>query len=303
MMTPRLDVFLKGGLGNQLIQMAYANSLHVRTGINVRVNPILLHPFFSHLLSISRRDHAFRSVITLNEPLSPPMQGVSLMRLCLDQLNSALVSDHQTDGQIVDQIVQTTTKPWYGLVGYFQRRQAFDRTAKRFWNHLKNQLLQYYSLRPFPRGQVVAHIRLGDYLWPENQRMFAKYPLSKQLCAAREWSESLGGSEPIHLVTDDPVNLKRLLEENGAKSFVIYQGTDAEDDFLFLAKHRHILGSNSTFSLTSAKLASELWNEPHVLRLPNRWFVDSALDAAINEELSNCSFISYIDARSTGSFI
>lgn len=295
MMTPRLDVFLKGGLGNQLIQMAYADSLHVRTGINVRINPILLHPFFSRLRSISRRDHAFSSVPTLNEVLSPPMQGVSLLRLCLAHLSSAVVSDQYTDSQIIDKILQTKAQPWLGLIGYFQRRQAFGGTAERFWSDFKNQLLQHYLLRPFPRGQVVAHIRLGDYLWPENQRMFAKYPLSKQLHAAREWSESLGGSEPIHLVTDDPVNLQRLLGENMSKSFIIYQGADAEDDFLFLAKHRHIIGSNSTFSLTSAKLASELWNEPHVLKLPNRWFVNNALDAAINEELSNCSFISYTD--------
>jgi len=295
MLSPRLDVFLKGGLGNQLIQMAYADSLHVRTGINVRINPVLLHPFFSYLHSISRRDHAFRSVNSLNQVLMPPIQAVSLIKLCLAHLNSTIVSDHFTDGQIIDQIIQTNTKPWYGLVGYFQRRQAFDTTAKRFWSHLKNQLLQQYTLRPFPIGQVVAHIRLGDYLWPENQRMFAKYPLSKQLHAARKWSESLGGPKPIHLVTDDPSTLRKLLPKYGSKSFVIYQGADAEDDFLFLAKHRHIIGSNSTFSLTSAKLASELWNEPHVLKLPNRWFVNNTLDAAIKEELLNCSFINYLE--------
>jgi hypothetical protein len=101
---------------------------------------------------------------------------------------------------------------------------------------------------------------LGDYLRPENQRLFANYPFAQQIQDAQEWSRQLGSIDTIRVVTDDPGMLKALLE--GHPTYVpieIFRGQSALDDFLFLARHRHIVGSNSTFSLCSGRLSSELW--------------------------------------------
>lgn len=296
-MSVRLELFLQGGLGNQLIQLAYADSLQLRTGSRVRINPVLLHPIWARLRSISHRECCLQWASTLPEVTSLLGHVSGLIRLYRCRLGSGLLTDRFGDAELLQKLTTSPADAWYGLHGYFQRHQAFGCGAQRFWSHLKQQLLKNCSLTPFPRGQVVAHIRLGDYLWPENQRLFAHYPLSQQLRNAQQWSRHLGGPEIVHLVTDDPVNLQRLLSEQplGLGSFAIHRGLNAQDDFLFLARHHHIIGSNSTFSLCSARLSAELWGESHVLTIPARWYVDPDLDTQMQAELSQCHFLRRID--------
>jgi len=294
-MTTQLELFLQGGLGNQLIQLAYADSLQVRTGSRVRINPVLLHPIWSRLRSISRRQRCWPWASTLPEVSGLPRQVLGLFRLYHSRLRAGPFTDRCSDNELLEQITATGVDAWQGLLGYFQRHQVFGDPAQRFWSHLKRQLLQRHTLTPFPRGQVVAHIRLGDYLWPENQRLFARYPLSQQIRNAQQWSSQLGGPETVHLVTDDPIHLQQLLADQPSGSFAIHRGVNAEDDFLFLARHRHIVGSNSTFSLCSGRLATELWGEPHVLTIPSRWYVDPVWDDQIQCEWSQCPFVRRID--------
>jgi hypothetical protein len=294
-MTARLELFLQGGLGNQLIQLAYADSLQARTGATVRINPVMLHPIWSRVRSISRRERCWNWASACPEVSGLARQSLALMRLYCSRLSTGPFTDRLSDAELLQRIAAHRVDAWYGLLGYFQRHQAFGRPAQRFWSHLKHQLLQRYCLTPFPRGQVAVHIRLGDYLWPENQRLFARYPLCQQIRDAQLWSRQLGGPETIHLVTDDPLNLEQLLAQKYTGSFVIHRGASAEDDFLFLASHRHIVGSNSTFSLCSGRLAAELWGESHALMIPSRWYVDTDLDNRIQSELSKCAFIRRID--------
>jgi hypothetical protein len=296
-MTTQLELFLQGGLGNQLIQLAYADSLQVRTGSRVRINPVLLHPIWSRLRSISRRKRCWPWASTLPETSGLRRHALGLMRLYYSRLRAGPLTDHCSDVVLLQQITATRADAWHGLLGYFQRHQAFGDPSQRFWSHLKRQLLQRYTLTPFPQGQVVAHIRLGDYLWPENQRLFARYPLSQQIRDAQQWSCQLGGPDIVHLVTDDPVHLQQLLADQPSGSFAIHRGVNAEDDFLFLARHRHIVGSNSTFSLCSGRLATELWGEPHVLTIPPRWYLDPELDDQIQGEWAQCSFVRRIDQK------
>lgn len=294
-MTTQLELFLQGGLGNQLIQLAYADSLEARTGSRVRINPVLLHPIWSRLRSISRRKRCWPWASTLPEASALPRQALGLLRLYQSRLRARPLTDRCSDAELLQQITSPRGDAWQGLLGYFQRHQALASPAQRFWRNLKQQVEQRYALVPFPRGQVVAHIRLGDYLWPENQRLFARYPLSEQIRDAQQWSCQLGGPETVHLVTDDPIHLQQLLADQPPGLFEIYRGINAEDDFLFLARHRHIVGSNSTFSLCSGRLAAELWGEPHVLTIPARWYVDPELDDQIQGEWSQCPFVRRID--------
>jgi hypothetical protein len=294
-MTARLEMFLQGGLGNQLIQLAYADSLQARTGVTVRINPVLLHPIWSRLRSISRRERCWNWASACPEVTGLLRQSLGLMRLYRSRFSTGPFTDSLCDGELLQHITAKRADAWYGLLGYFQRYQAFGTPAQRFWSQLKQKLLERYCLTPFPPGQLVVHIRLGDYLWPENQRLFARYPLSQQIREAQLWSRQLGGPETVHLVTDDPFNLERLLAQKHLGSFVIHRGLSAEDDFLFLARHRHIVGCNSTFSLCSGRLASELWGEPHVLRIPSRWYVDTDLDKQIQSELEDCTFVHRIN--------
>jgi len=180
---------------------------------------------------------------------------------------------------------------WFGMKGYFQRYEAFGGKENPFWFKLKNKLTEKYSIKPFRYGQVVAHVRLGDYLTTENRRIFEEYKIEKQLIDAQEWSEKLGESRVIHLVTDDPARLRILLNKHKSGQYSIYSGKSDEDDFLFLARHRHIVGCNSTFSLCSGRLSAELWGERHVIRIPSRWYKDDVMNDKMQTELDQCSFI------------
>jgi len=296
-MTRQLELFLQGGLGNQLIQLAYADSLQVRTGSRVRINPVMLHPIWSRLRSISLRNRSWPWASPLPEVIDVPRQVWGVLRLYQSRFRAGPITDCLDDAELLQRITSNPANRWVGLLGYFQRRQAFDESSQRFWSHLKNNLLQRYSLIPFPHGQVVAHIRLGDYLWPANQRLFARYPLGQQIHDACSWSNQLGGPKSIHLVTDDPLNLKRLLTQLQLPSleFTIHQADNAEDDFLFLARHRHIVGSNSTFSLCAGRLASELWGKAQVLRIPSKWYEDDAKNYQILADLDQCPFVYRMD--------
>jgi len=293
-MTTQLELFLQGGLGNQLIQLAYADSLQVRTGSRVRINPVLLHPIWSRLRSISRRKRCWPWASTLPEAAGLPSQAMGLLRLNYSRLQKGPFTDRFSDVELLQQISASRADAWHGLLGYFQRHQALGSPAQRFWRHIKQQLLQRYSLKPFPRGQVAAHIRLGDYLWPENQRLFARYSLEQQIREAQRWSRALGGPEIIHLVTDDPLSLDRLLAHCSIGRYEVYRGGTAEDDFLFLASHRHIVGSNSTFSLCSGKLSHELWGESQSLTLPFNWYRDAAMNKQMQLELEQCAFLQLV---------
>lgn len=292
-MTTTLEVFLQGGLGNQLIQLAYATSLQARTGVPVKLNPVLLHPCWSRLRSISHRPRCWPWASTLPEVHRPTRQLLGLLRLYQSRLVASRLTDASSDVELVQQLRGSARANWYGLIGYFQRSEAFTSSSSSFWAHLSQQLRRHYQLIPFPDGQVVAHVRLGDYLWPQNQRLFAAYSVSKQIEHAHQWARRLGSTERIHLVSDDPNTLKRLLGDR-LNDCVLHAGQSPEADFTFLLRHRHIVGSNSTFSLCAGRLASELWGERHTLTIPDRWFVDNGLDMQIQSEFAQCPFLQYV---------
>ena len=295
-MTVRLDLFLQGGLGNQLIQLAYAHSLQVRTGARVRINPVLLHPLWARLRSITLREPCWPWVSASPQVTGLPRQAVGLLRLYGSRFGQGPFTDRLSDAELLQRIGASRAGAWHGLLGYFQRSQAFAEPADHFWRYFKDQLLKHYSLTPFPQGQIAVHVRLGDYLRPENQRLFAHYPFAQQIQDAQEWRRQLGSTDPIRVVTDDPVTLKGLLEGHPAFGPIeIYRGQNAVDDFLFLARHRHIVGSNSTFSLCSGRLSSELWGLDHVLTIPSKWYENKNLDRQINCELKQCSFLRFVD--------
>jgi hypothetical protein len=295
-MTVRLELFLQGGLGNQLIQLAYADSLQTRTGARVRINPVLLHPIWARLRSITFRHRCWPWVSASPQVTGLPHQACGLLRLYRSRFGQSPLTDRISDAELLQRISASRTDAWHGLLGYFQRSQAFGGPAQHFWSYLKEQLLRHYSLTPFPPGQIAVHVRLGDYLRPENKRLFAHYSFAQQIRDAQQWRLQLGSTDTVHVVTDDPGMLQKLLENHPTSGPIeIFRGRNAVDDFLFLARHRHIVGSNSTFSLCSGRLASDLWGLDHVLTIPLRWYKDSDLDRQINSELNQCSFVRPVD--------
>ena len=291
-MTTQLELFLQGGLGNQLIQLAYADSLQVRTGSRVRINPVLLHPIWSRLRSISRRERCWPWASTLSEAAGLPSQALGLVRLYSSRLQKGPLTDRFSDAELLQKITASPADGWHGLLGYFQRYQALGSPAQRFWSHLKQQLLQRYSLKPFLRGHVAAHIRLGDYTTQSNRKVYAALPIGTQISTAMRWRDELGGNAKVDLITDDPRQLETLIPSAIKSQCRVLDNQGENLDFATLCSYQSIVTSNSTYSLVAAKLASVLWGKALTAQLPDSWYQQKQRNQAQILEWRQLSFVS-----------
>lgn len=289
-MAKQLELFLQGGLGNQLIQLAYAESLVQRSGGHLVVNPLLLGGAWARLRGISCRPRSWLSLGHGAERGGFWPQLLGFLRLRWARLRRRVVLDARGDAVALQLLDQSTTARTVPLLGYFQWQQAFGSDADPFWQRLSQRVLQQRQLVPYLPGQVVVHVRLGDYLWPQNQRLFAAVSLERQLHLAQAWRQLLGGSGPIHLVSDDPALLMQLLPPDWQDSAQLIGGSSADDDFLLLSCHRHIVASNSSFSFCAGRLAATLWGVKTPLLRPDHWFNDPIKDARQDAEWRACGF-------------
>ena len=285
----------QGGLGNQLIQYSYAQSLASRTGINLIVNPVLMEAAWAHLRRIS-----LRSLSPWLIDYYPSLCGG--WRCFLDLLHSKaarwqgrVLGDTFGDDALMTAIVQASNGQRLWMLGYYQRCQAFSVDALPLWEHVIARIQQDYVLFPYPEGKVVVHIRLGDYLLPRNRRLFALSPLRDILARGVLWRNRLGGDGKVDIISDDPIKvlsyINHLFGAQEREQFRVRCHGSEMADFIELSRYRHIVASNSTFSLCAGHLSWLMWGEalsnPPLL-LPLRWYVDDTLNAKQMWELALC---------------
>jgi hypothetical protein len=292
----RLVLLPQGGLGNQLIQYGYAQSLAARSGCLVEVNPILLGRSWARLRGVS-----FRALTPWLASYWPVLQGrhrrgvdfVLSKARCLRGTN---LNESWTDGALTQALDKAHKERRYWLLGYFQRHQAFSAEALPLWQYVAEQVLQVPGMQPHPHGHVALHVRLGDYLLPDNQRLFAWQPVEKLVERALHWRDLLGGDKPISVFTDSPdllsTQLKNRCTLEEQAQLNIQSNASADADFLAMLRYRHIVGSNSTFSLCAGQLSWLLWGKTSgaSLLLPARWYNDDRLDKQQRKELDACAF-------------
>ncbi len=286
-----LELFLQGGVGNQLIQHAYAESLVRHSGARLRLNPLLLSPAWAVLRGVTFRQHSAWLGGDAAETRPWLRQWFHLLRFYLARPRGLVVHEGLSDDQA--QALLTTDPPpgWLPLLGYFQRAQAFGPAAEGFWVRLAERLRREHQLRPHPADQVALHVRLGDYLLPQNQRLYATTSIEQQLHAALAWRTRLGGQAPLQVVTDDPVAFRRLCPEFYRGTVRLLASSDPREDFLALCCHRRIVASNSTFSLCAGKIASILWGEAGTILLPRHWYREPSRDDCQQQEWAQLTFV------------
>jgi len=290
-MAATLELFLQGGLGNQLIQHAYAVSLMRRTDARLRLNPLLLSPGWAlfHRATIRPRTPWLAGYCP--ETRLWPRQCLQWMRFRSAYKRGLALHDGMGDEQIVALLRADNCPSWLPLLGYFQRAQALGSEADEFWCVAAERLREQHLLRSYPAGQVAVHIRLGDYLLPQNQLIYASQAIDQQLSAALSWRERLGGTQSLQVITDDPLTFRRLCPDAYRQEVNLVASSDTQTDFLTLACHRHIVTSNSTFSLCASKLASMLWGQTRTALVARYWFVDCSLDSLQQQEWMQLQFV------------
>ena len=290
-MAATLELFLQGGLGNQLIQHAYAVSLVRRTDARLQLNPFLLSPGWALFHRVIYRQRTPWLGCDFPETRPWPRQCLNWLRFRHAFNRGLVIHDGIGDEQTLALWRTYKLPSWLPIIGYFQRAQSFGPYADGFWASFAERLRRQHLLRPYPPAQVAVHVRLGDYLLPQNQLIYAPLAIEQQLCAALAWREHLGGSQPLQVITDDPLAFNRLCPDAYRHEVRMMASSDPQMDFLALACHRHIVTSNSTFSLCASKIAATLWGETRTALVPRHWYVDCSSDALQQQEWSQLQFV------------
>ncbi len=257
---------LKGGLGNQLF-IAAAAILTSKINPNLRVR-----------LDASFLERDTLRNFALDEYSLPPqlvverewIHGILHRRARIRRLLkgvSLALKDEEIN--LFDLPSQATC-----LEGYFQNLEYVD--------HVKKEMLQvfetYKSSQTIPRlpeSYIAVHVRRGDYLKPENQKVHGLVSTDYVLAGVQEVQSRIG-NHPVVLFTDSPAHVYEEFRDAPFDFQLV--GPDeatAELTLTAMSKANGLVISNSSLSWWAAWVAtrSNAENTTPVVR-PKNWYVD-----------------------------
>tara|TARA_R100000734_G_scaffold12289_1_gene9063 strand:+ start:892 stop:1644 length:753 start_codon:yes stop_codon:yes gene_type:complete len=226
---------LKGGLGNQLFQIAasYAHSLDVNDNFGINYN--LPHNLGQGNRAIQYKYNVFSkikstSIIPSNIYNEPDFSYNKI------PFKKDLVLD-----------------------GYFQSEKYFKDykdLIKNLFNFSSIKINKKYSSL---KDKVVLHVRRGDYL--ENSDIHPSTPLDYyKKCLDKLDLKSYN----LLIVTDDIKNVSREFKEI---DYTHINGKSELEDFVYIMNADYIIGCNSSFSWWAAYLSNSKYNF-----FPQKWF-------------------------------
>lgn len=139
------------------------------------------------------------------------------------------------------------------LDGYFQSGKNMAALRKFLYQEhvIKNSPLMN-SIPVLPRGTVVVHYRMGDYLKPDVQREIGLVNLSYlDMAIEKLWDQS----QELLLFSDGEEIKKRYQSRAGIR---VMFGQSADETYKILLGASTLIIPNSTFSLTAAYLSSKI---------------------------------------------
>ncbi len=286
---------VQGGMGNQMIQYGYLQALLSEAEeCKVIINPIMTGKVWARVRGVSHRPLSkllkshFPIIESRRTQISDWLQSKRPLQ------GHAILNDEQQDIQDKANVIHCS--------GYFQKHQAFGAGSNPVWRSIMNALQddqpEHNDLHP--TGKVALHHRLGDYLWEENQRLFAQISLKERVKTALNWREKLGGNKPIAIFTDctdllhEQINSELSTGERAA--CVINANASELKDFRELSRHRHVVGGCSTYSLCAGRVAWERLKRKDpthlhpTMQLPLSWYQDEIKNEQMMTEMSKCIF-------------
>jgi len=254
-------MFLQGGLGNQLFQLAAGELLHER-GVRVVYDDLLLRKTPA---GTTTRNLAVSELLLPHELVRSQLPRTSLLRLQLaNRLKYGIIEQDGTEWRRLT----TQRLTFGGVLGYFQDpvlvRQVWPSMRERMQSTPKWRSL----LSAEKANRIAIHCRIGDYrLLPGHGVLSTGYYER----ALRNILERHGTKTAV-LVSDDideaRVQLEPVCDELGVQ-LEDYQGESELDDLKVISTSQQIIVANSSFSWWGAWLASD--NGAHV-HVPEPWF-------------------------------
>lgn len=295
MKRKKIILQVQGGMGNQIIQYGYIQSLVSNDrDLDVEVNPIMVSRMWAKLRGVSYRP---LSKLILNHfPIIESKRDQTM-----DWINSKIHSLNRLRSKKYENYHEKDSISTH-YNGYFQNRHAFEVGSDPLWQTVLSNLkiLKPNECNLYPRGQIAIHHRLGDYLWSENKNLFAPLSIKEQVNEAINWRSENNSSQKINIFTDSTELLREIMENQltagEQEECNLTESKSAIDDFNELSRHRHIVASCSTFALCAGKIAwqrlvQERRNRPTAtLQLPRSWYQNEKMNQTMIKELDHCSF-------------
>jgi len=251
---PLVGVSLGGGLGNQMFQYAAGLSLAGRLGAELRCDAhhfagggqrrLGLHEFGLSWTECRnpRANGALRAIArALGAPKSRPFRGAPY----LDEVFGGF-----------DPRFNELSAPCY-LNGYFQSwrylegQEASVRRAFDFRRIAGKNTAPMAARIEAARHSVAVHLRLDDYANDPAKRAFHGVLGADYYQAARRAIEAKVETPTYFLFSDEPARAKAEL---GWPDLVVVEGHSPHEDLMLMARCRHFIIANSTFSWWGAWL-------------------------------------------------
>jgi len=275
-------VRLKGALGNQMFQYAFAKA--VARKLNGRVlldrswldlpnitETYRLDAFKLDMALTSRVQNVIHRLL-LNQRLPGPIRSTALAALSMDY--------EREDDQHLGQSLSTRygKKPAKRIFcdGYFQRAEPIE--------HLLEDLREEFHLPVSSANcqkmldgiesceSVAVHVRRGDYVDNVHVRENMGPVTLDYYVRGFELMRQQLKSPTFYVFSNDPTWVREKLAE-GQEDIVVVDGGEAGSDLADLALMRsckHFIIANSTFSWWSAFLAN---NPDKIVLAPKPWFI------------------------------
>lgn len=282
-------LILRGGLGNQLLQLAY---VHHITNLSKRKHRLYYSQLlFDGLWSIIRQNTVRRVLSSV--PLAagftqynPSMKSVfrNLPRLTSLRLLTE-------SGTALDHLAAIDTLRILPIfLGYFHRSECFSPFTKSFWLHIYEVLRLSHPATPFRTNKIAIHIRLGDYLNKKNSKIYSLISVNDQVTRCLSHPQCDITDAKVDIFTDEPEFIAHQLYKHYRPFVNIRSTKDPIEDLMTLASYQQIWASNSTFSLCAGRISSLIHNK-QTLVLPPRWFVSDSMN---NIEMNKWRILDFV---------
>jgi hypothetical protein len=268
-------ISLTSGLGNQLFQYFFGESLKIDNEVEVRYLDTLLPPkqinlweIFDINLNIKKIDELkeYNFFIKKNKYIF-----INLIKLAIKfkiNQNYNIYSDNNFDNK------KNINKDYNFLFyGYWQNRYYFNKHFNRIRNQIKFKKLlslNFLDSKISNFKEVVGvHIRGGDYLKKKNRKIFTE--ISSNYYQENIYHLKKILVNPLFLFFSDDTNyLHKIIKDLDIEFRYFYElNPNPINDFQYLSQCDHFIIPNSTFSLWASYFSENL--NKTVIK-PKNWF-------------------------------
>ena len=289
-------LFLQGGLGNQLIQQAYAATVAKHYDCRVKLNTILLNRHIAKVRKVWHRNIAFENLIETNIERQRRRvigSGVDLL-FCLATRNKRIINDRVGHRELINRLSACKKAGSLNLLGYFHRSEAFGLDSESYWKRLADGLSDMLDERFPHEDEIAIHARRGDYLTEKNRKIYEQVSIVSQIENAINIREEIDSKRKVRIYTDSPKLVYKEIPAKLHDDVIMHEKTDGSKDFISLSHHKYIICSNSTYSLVAARISHSIWNQRTIHVIPDRWYVDNNMN---NAQMSEWSLLTFAEPR------